>query len=156
MNSHDLTRPNEKGPRAPAPIAAALLFISFLGFYLYTLQPSLAWGDGAKLQIEALTGQSFILADLPDDFFRRDTLPFARLGVAAWDHPLYVMLGYTLVQIFPAIPRTLADQHDLGAVWGRCYYAALPPGFFFYRVFPCGASGCCLALGFLIPSGSTP
>jgi hypothetical protein len=103
MTNLILNRTLEGGRARWAPVIAALLFISSLGFYLYTLQPSLAWGDGAKLQIEALTGQSFILADLPEDVFDGDTLPFARLGVAAWDHPLYVMLGHTLVRIFPTL-----------------------------------------------------
>ena len=41
-------------------VVTALLLIAVLGFYLYTMQPSLAWGDGAKLQLEAVTGESFI------------------------------------------------------------------------------------------------
>jgi hypothetical protein len=109
-----------------APILTTFVFFVSLGFYLYTLQPSLAWGDGAKLQIEALTGQSFIFADLPAAAFGGDRLPFARLGVAAWDHPLYVMLGYTLVRVFPAahppwIINTLSAFFGAGALTLLCW-----------------------------------
>jgi hypothetical protein len=102
MDFSILTGAEEYGTARPISFTTALLFAFTLGFYLYTLQPSLAWGDGTKLQMEAFTGQSFILADLQDDRFEHDTLPFARLGVAAWDHPLYVMASHTLVQMFPS------------------------------------------------------
>ncbi len=77
---------------------AFLLFLGVLGFYLLTMQPSLAWGDGMRLQREAITAESFILAEIVDVTFVPDPLPFARLGVAAWDHPLYVIVGHGLVQ----------------------------------------------------------
>jgi hypothetical protein len=70
--------------------------------YLYTLQPSLAWGDGTRLQREVITGESFILTELVDVEFAHDPFPFARLGVAAWDHPLYVVAGHLLVSSLPA------------------------------------------------------
>ena len=76
---------------------AFLLFLAVLGFYLLTMQPSLAWGDGMRLQREVITAESFILAEIVDVEFPPDPFPFARLGVAAWDHPLYVMLGHGLV-----------------------------------------------------------
>ncbi|MBN2502332.1 MAG: DUF2723 domain-containing protein [Anaerolineales bacterium] len=69
------------------------------GFYLITLQPALAWGDGARIQIEAITGESFIFTGLPDEMFTGGPFPFAKLGVAAWDHPLYVYFGYGLVRM---------------------------------------------------------
>jgi hypothetical protein len=72
-------------------------FLLSLTFYLITLQPSLAWGDGVRLQREVITAESFILAEMVDVDFAPDPYPFARLGVAAWDHPLYVMLGHTIV-----------------------------------------------------------
>ena len=82
-----------------------------LAFYILTLQPSLAWGDGGRLQQEVVTAESFILAEIAGPAlseveqvdFADDPLPFARLGVAAWDHPLYVMLGHTLLRALPAV-----------------------------------------------------
>ena len=86
-------------PRLLAP----LLFLATLALYLYTLQPSLAWGDGIRLQHEAITAESFILDELVDVQFAPDPFPFARVGVAAWDHPLYIYLGHTLVRLLPAL-----------------------------------------------------
>jgi hypothetical protein len=100
-------------PGAPSPrqrswrancvgaLTPLLLFLAALLFYLLTLQPSLAWGDGLRLQREVITAESFIFAEMVDTPFAPDPLPFARLGVAAWDHPLYVMLGHTLVRAAP-------------------------------------------------------
>jgi hypothetical protein len=79
------------------------VFAMSLAFYLYTLQPSLSWGDGTRLQREAITGESFILAELVDVPFAPDPFPFARLGVAAWDHPLYVIIGHALVELLPGV-----------------------------------------------------
>ncbi len=92
-------------------IWAVLLFLAVLAFYIVTLQPSLAWGDGIRLQREVVTAESFILAEMVEPalseaervHFADDPLPFARLGVAAWDHPLYVMLGHTLLRALPAV-----------------------------------------------------
>ena len=78
-----------------------LLFFLLLLFYIATLQPSLAWGDGIRLQREVISAESFILAEMVDVSFAPDPLPFARLGVAAWDHPLYVILGHLFVQWTP-------------------------------------------------------
>ncbi len=80
---------------------AILLFLALLAFYTVTLQPSLAWGDGIRLQREVITAESFILAEIVNVDFAPDPWPFARLGVAAWDHPLYVMLGHILVRSLP-------------------------------------------------------
>ena len=82
---------------------AILLFLAVLAFFTITLQPSLAWGDGIRLQREVVTAESFLLAEIQDVVFADDPLPFARLGVAAWDHPLYVMLGHSLLQVLPGI-----------------------------------------------------
>jgi hypothetical protein len=90
---------------------AVLLFLAVLAFYTITLQPSLAWGDGIRLQREVVTAESFILAEMVEPTlsdaervdFADDPLPFARLGVAAWDHPLYVMLGHSLLQALPGV-----------------------------------------------------
>ena len=84
-------------------------FLLSLAFYLITLQPSLAWGDGTRLQREVITAESFILAEMVDVSFAPDPYPFARLGVAAWDHPLYVMLGHILV-------RSSAESQSLWVV----------------------------------------
>lgn len=97
--------------------AALLLFTAVLAFYLYTLQPSLAWGDGTRLQREVVTAESFILAEMVDVPFAPDPLPFARLGVAAWDHPLYVILGHALVRALPGVdPLWLVNA--VSAVFG--------------------------------------
>jgi hypothetical protein len=72
-------------------------------FYVYTLLPSLAWGDGVKLQSEAITGESFVIAEMTPDEFSPDTFIFSKVGVAAWDHPLYIVLGHLLVRAFPFI-----------------------------------------------------
>ena len=86
---------------------ARFYFLAALVFYLFTLQPSLSWGDGVRLQREVITGESFILAELVDQPFAPDPFPFAKLGIAAWDHPLYVMAGHALVRagtaVFPAV-----------------------------------------------------
>ncbi len=103
---------NKPAPLSPprgALIAALGVFVLTLAFYLYTLQPSLSWGDGTRLQREAITGESFILAELVEVDFPPDPFPFARLGIAAWDHPLYVVMGYVLVRLLPGI-------HDLWLV----------------------------------------
>ena len=78
--------------RTRARWAGAALFAAVLAFYIFTLQPSLAWGDGAKIQREAITGESFVLAEMVSATFAPDPYPYARLGVAAWDHPLYTIL----------------------------------------------------------------
>jgi hypothetical protein len=101
------------------PLAFLLFFLS-LAFYIYTLQPSLAWGDGIRLQREVITAESFILAELVDVDevdFAPDPYPFARLGVAAWDHPLYVMVGHTLVKALPGV-YSLWLVNLLSAVFG--------------------------------------
>lgn len=84
-------------------LTAILVFILTISFYIYTLLPSLAWGDGTKLQSEAVSGESFVLSEMPSSEFRPDPFIFSKVGVAAWDHPLYIMLGYTLVKTLPFV-----------------------------------------------------
>ncbi|HEX6270319.1 MAG TPA: DUF2723 domain-containing protein [Anaerolineales bacterium] len=79
-------------------LTALLVFILTITFYTVTLLPSLAWGDGAKLQSEVISGESFVLAEMTRDRFSSDPFLFAKVGVAAWDHPLYIMLGHVLVR----------------------------------------------------------
>lgn len=77
-----------------------LLFLAVLVFYVYTLAPSLNWADGARLQMDmVLAGSTYWHFD-EARHIPTDGLPFDRLGVAAWDHPLYVMLA----QLFLALP----------------------------------------------------
>ena len=83
-------------PRLIAPA----VFILAAVFYMITLLPSVAWGDGIKLQSEAITGESFVLSEMTDEEFSPDAFVFSKVGVAAWDHPLYIMLGYVLVRTF--------------------------------------------------------
>ncbi|HUN23868.1 MAG TPA: glycosyltransferase family 39 protein [Anaerolineales bacterium] len=106
------------------------IFLLCLVVYLITLQPSLAWGDGIRLQREAITGESFILAELTDVQFAHDPFPFAKLGVAAWDHPLWTMLGYGLVHALPFV-HNLWLVNSLSAVFGAlaiaCFFQLLRP-----------------------------
>lgn len=81
-------------------LTAALVFLLTTSFYVITLSPSLAWGDGVKLQTEAILGESFVLAEMPAENFSSDPYLFSKVGVAAWDHPLYIVLGYALVKAF--------------------------------------------------------
>src|SRR5712691_2632172 len=64
-----------------------------------TLSPSLNWGDGARLQLDISLGGSnyWFLPELINSPL--DTKPFARLGVAPWDHPLYVLIGQAALAI---------------------------------------------------------
>jgi hypothetical protein len=82
---------------------ALLIFVVTAVFYVYTLLPSLAWGDGVKLQSEAIAGESFVLAEMPPDQFSPDPFIFSRVGVAAWDHPLYIIMGNLLVKALPFV-----------------------------------------------------
>lgn len=83
------------GVRAALATGAAAL-----AFYLATLAPSVGWGDAARLQLEvAMRGSTYWFvqqAITPSG----DGWPFQYLGVGAWDHPLYVMIG----QGFMALP----------------------------------------------------
>ncbi len=98
-------------------LIAALTFLLVFVFYFYTLQPSLAWGDGAKVQLETITGESFLQSSLPNDLFADDSYPFAKVGVAAWDHPLFTMLGYSLVSLLPSLHAPWL-VNTLSAVFG--------------------------------------
>ena len=84
-------------------LTALLVFILTAGFYIYTLLPSVAWGDGIKLQSEAIAGESFVLAEMTEEEFSPDPFIFSRVGVAAWDHPLYIVLGHLLVRTLPFV-----------------------------------------------------
>ncbi|MCQ3938428.1 MAG: hypothetical protein DPW18_15470 [Chloroflexi bacterium] len=78
-----------------------LVFFLTLFFYTYSLLPSLAWGDGVKLQSEVVSGESFVISEMPPEEFVPDPYPFSKVGVAAWDHPLYTVLGHLLIEAFP-------------------------------------------------------
>jgi hypothetical protein len=82
-------------------LSALLVLVLTAIFYIYTLLPSLAWGDGTKLQSEAVSGESFVLAEMSADEFVPDPFIFSKVGVAAWDHPLYIVIGYLLVKALP-------------------------------------------------------
>jgi hypothetical protein len=108
---------DKKNRLAKQGIFALLLFVVALIFYLVTLQPSLAWGDGIRLQREAITAESFILAEIVDVDFAPDPFPFAKIGVAAWDHPLYVILGHSLVRLLPDV-HALWLVNVISAIFG--------------------------------------
>jgi len=84
-------------------LTTLLVFTLTTIFYIFTLLPSLAWGDGTKLQSEAISGESFVLAEMTPEEFSPDPFIFSKIGVAAWDHPLYIILGHLLVQAFPLV-----------------------------------------------------
>ena len=44
-----------------------------------------------------------MLAEMPADQFSPDPFIFSKVGVAAWDHPLYIITGQLLVKAFPSI-----------------------------------------------------
>lgn len=103
-------------------LSVLLVFILTAFFYIYTLLPSLAWGDGAKLQSEAVSGESFVLAELPPDEFAPDPFIFSKMGVAAWDHPLYIVLGHLLVKALPSVD-SLWVVNLISAVFGAASVA---------------------------------
>jgi len=80
-----------------------LVFILTISFYIYALAPSLAWGDGTKLQGDVIAGESFIFAEMPREEFNPDPFIFSKVGVAAWDHPLYIIFGHLFVKAFPFV-----------------------------------------------------
>lgn len=82
---------------------ALLVFVLTAVFYIYALLPSVAWGDGIKLQSEAIAGESFVLAEMTPEEFSPDPFLFSKVGVAAWDHPFYIVLGHLLVEAFPSV-----------------------------------------------------
>ncbi len=98
-------------------LTALLIFVLAIGFYTYTLLPSLAWGDGTKLQSEAIAGESFVLAEMTPDEFSPDPFLFSKVGVAAWDHPLYIVLGYLVVKTFSFVD-SLWLVNFISAVFG--------------------------------------
>ena len=101
-----------------------LIFFLSLSFYTYTLLPSLAWGDGVKLQSEVVSGESFLLSEIPSNIFTPDSFPFAKVGVAAWDHPLYIILGHLLVKVFPFVD-SLWIANFFSAIFGAASVAVL-------------------------------
>jgi len=80
-----------------------LIFTLTISFYIYTLAPSLAWGDGTKLQGDVIAGESFILTEMPREQFNPDPYIFSKVGVAAWDHPLYIIFGHLVTAAFPFV-----------------------------------------------------
>jgi transmembrane protein TMEM260 (protein O-mannosyltransferase) len=84
-------------------VTALLIFLLAISFYVFTLSPSIAWGDGIRLQSEAISGESFILSEMPADQFQPDPFPYSKVGITAWDHPLYIVLGHALTEAFPSI-----------------------------------------------------
>ena len=103
---------------------ALLVFILTAVFYIYTLLPSTAWGDGSKLQSEAIAGESFVLAEMTPDEFLPDPFIFSRVGVAAWDHPLYIVLGHILVRTFPFVD-SLWLVNLISAIFGAASIALI-------------------------------
>jgi hypothetical protein len=101
-----------------------LVFILTTIFYIYTLLPSLAWGDGVKLQSEAISGESFVLAEMTPDEFSPDPFIFSKVGVAAWDHPLYIILGHLVVKAFPFVD-SLWLVNLISAIFGAVSVALL-------------------------------
>jgi len=107
-----------------------LIFILTISFYIYTLAPSLAWGDGTKLQGDVIAGESFILAEMPKEQFNPDPYVFSKVGVAAWDHPLYIIFGHLVVKAFPFID-SLWLVNFISAIFGAASIALV--FYFCYR-----------------------
>ena len=105
-------------------LIALLIFIMTISFYVYTLLPSAAWGDGIKLQSEAIAGESFVLAEMTPDEFSPDPFIFSRVGVAAWDHPLYIVMGHILVRSLPFVD-SLWLVNLISAIFGAASVALL-------------------------------
>lgn len=99
-----------------------LIFILTISFYTYTLAPSLAWGDGAKLQGDVIAGESFIFAEMPREQFHPDPYIFSKVGVAAWDHPLYIITGHLLIKALPFVD-SLWLVNFISAVFGAASIA---------------------------------
>jgi len=75
-------------------LAGVTLVVLAFSFYLYTLSPSVSWADGARLQYEAIRGESFYMYTVGNAALEHEPTPFGRLGIAAWDHPLWVMVTH--------------------------------------------------------------
>jgi len=84
-----------KGRREKAGllVASLALFATVLGFYIYTLAPSLNWADSARVQLDVVLGGSTYWHFDEASLVPTDDLPFSRLGIAPSDHPLFVFLG---------------------------------------------------------------
>ncbi len=76
-----------------ACLPAVAVVACALAFYLWTLSPSVGWADALRLQLDAALGGSTYWFLEGVDRTLGDGWPFQFLGVAAWDHPLYVMLA---------------------------------------------------------------
>jgi len=96
-------------PPLRAVLPGAAVGLAALSWYVATLAPSLVWADGGRLQTDAITGASLYWHFEELAAVHTDGLPFDRLGVAAWDHPLWVMIGHGLVSIAPGDPAWLLN-----------------------------------------------
>lgn len=105
-------------------LSAFLVFVLTAIFYTYTLLPSLAWGDGIKLQSEAISGESFVLAEMPANEFTPDAFIFSKVGVAAWDHPLYIVIGHLFIKAFHAFD-SLWLINFMSAIFGAASVALI-------------------------------
>ncbi len=80
-------------------LSGLFLVAGALAFYIATLSPSLNWGDGGRIQLDIVLGGSNYLF-LPElSGSPLDGWPFARLGVAPWDHPLHLLLGQAALAV---------------------------------------------------------
>jgi len=105
-------------------ILSLSVFIVTTAFYMYSLSPSLSWGDGVRLQSEVISGESIILAEMPADVFSPDSYIFAKVGVTAWDHPLYIVIGHLLVRAIPSVnPLWLVNL--ISAIFGAASIALI-------------------------------
>lgn len=105
-------------------LIAFSVFILTILFYVYTLSPSLAWGDGVKLQSEVISGESFILSEMTEQEYSPDPFIFSKVGVTAWDHPLYIIMGHTLVRALPFI-NSLWLVNLISAIFGAASIALI-------------------------------
>jgi hypothetical protein len=107
-------------PASPPRGFTVALGVAATALYGWTVAPSLVWADGARLQTEAITGQSIYLSFPEFDARAADGWPLDRLGVAAWDHPLWVAIGHGLTRL-----PVGDDAHLLNLLSGAAGVAAI-------------------------------
>jgi len=77
-----------------------LVLIGLSGLvYATTIAPSLNWGDGARLQMEAVLGSASYRYLGPLDHMDSALGILDRLGCTPWDHPLYLTIGHAVASL---------------------------------------------------------
>lgn len=77
-----------------------------------------------KLQGEVVSGESIILSEMTSDQFSPDPFIFSKVGVTAWDHPLYIIIGHTFVKALPLV-NSLWLVNLISAIFGAASIALI-------------------------------